>query len=164
MIGMHEPKAIQAVEVPQSPLLQRLLGYWDAKRGRRGFPSRADIDPIEFSFALNRISMVDVLYNPLRFKYRVWGSEHVRYCGVDMTGKYVDEYPVPEHRDILDKSYRDVVERRSPAVRYRKLTLDGTPRSAAIASRQGRQPYRYASDRPELRRRLGSFRAIDAHY
>jgi PAS domain len=49
------------------PLLQRLYDYWDEKRRARAMPSRADIDPLEMAFILGYVSLVDVLYAPLRF-------------------------------------------------------------------------------------------------
>ena len=40
--------------------LLRLYTYWADKRNSREFPSRREIDPIEFKFALSRVSLIDV--------------------------------------------------------------------------------------------------------
>lgn len=48
--------------------LIRMYQYWQSKRGAtRPFPSRRDIDPLEFTFALNKVSLIDVMANPRRF-------------------------------------------------------------------------------------------------
>jgi hypothetical protein len=46
------------------PLLQHLYDYWDEKWRGRAMPSRADIDPLEMTFILGYVSLVDVLYAP----------------------------------------------------------------------------------------------------
>ena len=40
------------------PRLQRLYQYWSDKRGERGMPSRADIDPLDMRFAIGNIILV----------------------------------------------------------------------------------------------------------
>src|SRR5215467_5972175 len=63
----------------QSEMLRRLHDYWDAKRGDRLFPARRDLDPLEFGFALGHVVLVEVTRPPLRFRFRLVGTEVVRY-------------------------------------------------------------------------------------
>jgi hypothetical protein len=51
--------------------LRRLLAYWQERRGARRFPARGDVDPVEFRYALGHVSMVDVVGDPPRFRFRL---------------------------------------------------------------------------------------------
>ena len=108
----------------RSAKLQRVYDYWKEKRGARRLPARRDLDPLDLTFALGDILLVDVLYDPLRFRFRLDGTNLVQRYGVDMTGKLLDDYPDPEMRALIDASYRDVVARAAPVVRYRDLLID----------------------------------------
>ncbi len=102
-----------------------MLEYWNQKRGTRPLPARRDIDPLELGFVLGDITLVDVMHDPLRFRFRLDGTRHVQWYGFDMTGKMLDDYPDPEMRRIIEASYRDVVDSAQPAVRQRNLVADG---------------------------------------
>ena len=51
--------------------LKRLYCYWTERRGAKRYPSRDDIDPLDLGYALGRVSLVDVLENPRRYRYRL---------------------------------------------------------------------------------------------
>jgi hypothetical protein len=91
------------------PLLQRLYDYWDEKRRARAMPSRADIDSLEMGFILGYVSLVDVLYAPLRFGIRVHGTELACRLGYDLTGKTLDALPIPEFRTMAQQSFATTV-------------------------------------------------------
>lgn len=112
------------VEQIRRPMLRRLYAYWDDKRGAREFPGRADIDPLEMRFALGNISLVDVLYAPLRFRYRLHGSIIAERLGVDMTGRFVDEIPEPDRRSFVEENFRVVIATRQPLARSGARLLD----------------------------------------
>ncbi len=95
-------------------LLRRLYHYWDSRRADRRFPSRADIDPIDFAFALGKIALVDVLRDPLQFRYRVWGIEYALSSGIEMTGKYLSDHPDAAHRQAMTEAFTEMLERRAP--------------------------------------------------
>lgn len=103
----------------KSPILQRLYDDWEARRRGRAMPSRADFDPLEMKYILGHLSLLDVFYNPVRFRYRVHGSEIAARFGVDLTRRYVDEAPSLDHRRTALEHYGAVVERREPIVGYR---------------------------------------------
>lgn len=106
------------------PMLRRLYAYWDDKRGGREFPGRSDIDPLEMRFALGNVSLIDVLYDPLRFRYRLHGSIIAERLGVDMTGRFVDEIVEPDRRTFVEENFRTVVSTRQPLARSGQRTLD----------------------------------------
>jgi hypothetical protein len=95
-----------------SPILRRLFLYWDARRGEREFPARRDIDPLHFPYALGNVMLIDVLYGPLRFRFRLHGTELALRAGYDMTGKMVDQLPDPENRGVLLARCHALVETR----------------------------------------------------
>lgn len=49
--------------------------YWDAIRGVRAMPSRADLDPADIPQLLPFTVLVEVLLNPLDFRFRLLGTE-----------------------------------------------------------------------------------------
>jgi hypothetical protein len=97
-----------------APPLLRLLDYWETKRGPRRFPSRRDIDPLDFVYILGNVGLIDVLREPLRFRIRLFGENLVHKIGVEVTGKLLDELPLPELRDHFTLRCRQIVERGAP--------------------------------------------------
>ncbi len=73
------------------PLLRDLYEYWNGKKGDRKMPSRPDICPTEIVDLLPKIILIDVEYEPQRFRFRLVGTDVVRVMGQDATGKYLDE-------------------------------------------------------------------------
>jgi hypothetical protein len=109
-------------------MLRRFYDYWDRKRAGRAFPARRDLDPIEFRFALGHVVLVDVVPDPLRFHFRLVGTEIVRREGFDPTGQYLDQLQFTEIRDMLDGAYRAAVAAATPVHNIRQRVLDGRMR------------------------------------
>src|SRR6266481_6045374 len=108
-----------------SPILRRLLVDWQFRRDERTFPSRKDFDPVDLAYALGKLLLIEVLYEPLRFRYRLIGSELVQRAGIDLTGKMVDEFPEPEYREFALRQYAAAVDLRCPiSTRHNRLVLD----------------------------------------
>lgn len=83
-----------------------LFAYWDAKRGERTMPRRADIDPLDFHGHLAGILLVDVEGEDAKragiFRYRVVGTAEVELRGHDPTGRLVQEgFLGPSLKDVL---------------------------------------------------------------
>jgi hypothetical protein len=73
--------------------------------------------------------LVDVLYQPLQFRFRLIGTELVDRAGFDLTGKSLDAYPNPEFRAIMRQGYTAVVESRRPLRSVQtNLVVDGRVR------------------------------------
>ncbi|HEX3885674.1 MAG TPA: PAS domain-containing protein [Stellaceae bacterium] len=95
--------------------LKRLYEYWATKRGDRRFPARADIDPVDMAFALGNVILAEVLpETPPRFRIRLHGTTLTRRVGYDLTGKMLDEMPVPEFRDLSTRSFTKVAQTGEP--------------------------------------------------
>jgi len=110
------------------PNLIRLYDYWAERRRDRSFPSRQDIDPVELRFAVGNMTLIDVLYDPLRFSFRLVGSLMAQRMGFDHTGKMIDEIADAEYRDSLVAAYRQIVDGRRPSTILYERVIDGKPR------------------------------------
>jgi len=99
-----------------SPLLVDLLAYWDAKRGQRLMPSRADIDPTDAALRkhIGFIVLVDVIGKPARFRFRLIGSKITEAVGRDSTGRWLDELYSPADYENMIVAYRWLVQHRAP--------------------------------------------------
>jgi len=108
-----------------SPELQQLYDDWDRRRGGRELPSREDFDPLDLKYILGRLNLVDALYDPLRFRYRVFGGDIAKRFGFEMTGCFVDDYRTPKYRAMVQRRYADVVAARRPIVaRLSRRSID----------------------------------------
>src|SRR3712207_4933535 len=96
------------------PQLVQLFDYWDRKRAGRRWPTRHEIDAVEMRFALWNIDLIEIAYDPLVFRFRISGSNIDRDEGFNMQGKTLDDYPLPQHREVLRRAYRAVLESGSP--------------------------------------------------
>ena len=76
-----------------SPLLHQLLGYWDQRRGTRAQPSRGDLEPADLARMkiLPNVMLLDVDPEPLRFRFRLAGTEVSRRFKREPTGRYLEE-------------------------------------------------------------------------
>jgi hypothetical protein len=117
--------------IPVDPLaalsdqrLHRLFAYLEAKRGTREFAARRDIDPLEFSYILGHVVLLDVLYDPLRFRYRLVGTTLAAGTGYDLTGSFVDEHPDVEYRAYVTARYVETVTSRRPTGGVYALLMD----------------------------------------
>jgi hypothetical protein len=117
------PETLQGVTT--DPVAIRLYLYWLKCRGAKQFPSRDDIDPIDFRFALGRVSLIDVLEQPRRYRYRLVGTMVTDHLGYEMTGKFLDQLPESQVRAYLDQLYGSVVAQRVPIHEGGQTVLDG---------------------------------------
>ena len=102
--------------------LRRLFAYWAEKRGDRRFPTKAEIDPVEFPYILGYVTLVDVEREPRRYRFRLDGSILVALSGTDYTGRYLDELPGEQYVAFIRETYDRVVDSGEP-YRYRKNGL-----------------------------------------
>lgn len=105
--------------------LRRLYAYWLEKRGDRQFPTRTDIDPVEFPYVLGYVTLVDVEHAPRRYHFRLDGSILVELSGQNYTGRYLDELQSElgdQYVAFIKETYDRVVDG-GVAYRYHKNDL-----------------------------------------
>ena len=111
------PDRVVYTRLPQEirhPNLVRLYRHWEMLKGTREMPSRAEFDPLALPDLLGNLLLIDVLRDPLRFRYRLIGSRLTERVGRDMTGHFFDEVPEPLYRERLYAWHGGVVEARAP--------------------------------------------------
>lgn len=108
--------------------LRRLFEYWNSKRGSRRFPSRADIDPLDFPYVMGWIALLDVERNPLRFRFRVHGTKLIAKNQFDLTGRYLEDHPLPEFAAHSARMWRHVLERGEPTHGFYDQIMDDRSR------------------------------------
>jgi hypothetical protein len=97
----------------QASSLKDLRAYWLAKKGARIAPPRSAIDPAEIVKLLPHVALVDVVGDPPRFRFRLFGTALVAAYGEDLTGKFGDELDLdvrPEIHRLLSKVVRECCE------------------------------------------------------
>ncbi|HWA51046.1 MAG TPA: PAS domain-containing protein [Dongiaceae bacterium] len=109
---------------PQHADLVRLLEYWRRQRGDRLFPRRSDIDPVDFSFMLDRIALTEIHENPRRYRLRVVGSWWHRTMGLELTGTWIEDLPGVNQRRISIEAYERMIAARHPIVTVRDAWVD----------------------------------------
>lgn len=108
--------------------LLRLYRYWVERKGARRFPGRPDIDPLDFPYLLGNIMLLDVVAsNPPRFRVRLHGSNMVMRAGYDLTGKLLDDLPIPEYRNYVIARCKGLVKTGAPLVVQHDRVLGGQP-------------------------------------
>jgi hypothetical protein len=74
------------------PNIDCLFRYWRSIHPVSGLPARSDFDPLDLPAACwPHICLLDVTYEPLRFRIRFIGTEIVRFKKRDGTGQYLDD-------------------------------------------------------------------------
>lgn len=73
------------------PLVRRLYDYWRSLAPPGGLPGRPDLVPEDIAPLWSRAWMLDVFRDPLRYRYRLCGTEMVRSLGREVTGEWLDE-------------------------------------------------------------------------
>ena len=104
----------------EAPRLRQLYAEWQKWRGDRELPSRTDFDPVELRYMMGRLSLVEVHHDPLRFRYRVHGTEIADRLGYDMTGKNLEAWPDDAHRQQIRDYFGQIVTSRAPRIQHRE--------------------------------------------
>lgn len=114
--------------LPKNADLRRLLAYWQERSGPREFPRRADVDPIDFRFMLDRVALTEVHdpidQGPRRYRLRLVGSYWYRLLGFEATGMWMDDFPHSNQRKLTEDFYAALIEGRRPRFAWRDVIVD----------------------------------------
>jgi hypothetical protein len=105
--------------------LKRLYDYWTERCSGKRLPARRDVDPLDFGYALGRVSLIDVVGEPRRFWYRLVSTQLTERLGYEMTGKPLEDIPDVEMRRYAERVYGAAVEKRVPLYFRDAPVLDG---------------------------------------
>ncbi|WP_374298715.1 PAS domain-containing protein [Ferrovibrio sp.] len=93
-VGSTKIETVDAPVVLGDERLRRLYGLWrEAHAHGLRAPGRAFVDPLRLRFMIGMIVLMDVQPEPLRFRYRLVGTEVVDHLGVELTGSWLDQHP-----------------------------------------------------------------------
>jgi hypothetical protein len=111
------------------PLLRRLHDYWSGKCSGGELPSRGSIDPLDLRFIIGNLMLIDVLppADAPRFRIRLHGTNLAERAGYELTGKMLDELPIPDFRKLAQESFTTVVRSRRPFHSDRDRLIGGVP-------------------------------------
>jgi len=100
------------------PQCRRLYDYWSGISPPGRLPGRQHVSPADIVPLLPRVWMLDVVREPLRFRYRLVGTGEVGTLGRDVTGQWLDDVH-PEFRTdaLLNGRYRFMADTGRPTWR-----------------------------------------------
>jgi hypothetical protein len=106
---------LRSVDQLHDERLRRMYNYWNLKRDGKLMPSRSDIDPVDLSFCLGYLCLAEVVHDPgPRFRFRVDGSNCVGVSGIELTGRFVDEIPLQDYREVTQQAYERIIDTKQP--------------------------------------------------
>ncbi len=105
--------------------LKRLYEYWSRHRPGPALPARADIDPIDLGWMLDRISLFECHENPLRFRCRVAGTWYSLKFDFEANGSWLHDWPDSAMRDSALALYKLIHADGRPRRVIRQFTHDG---------------------------------------
>jgi hypothetical protein len=103
--------------------LRRFYEYWAGKCRDGKLPGRADIDPVDFAWALGYVTLVDRLSDG-DFRVRLDASMAADFFGVDLTGKRLSEFTERGLTVLMSKTMLHLVATRAPLRVDRDVEFD----------------------------------------
>jgi hypothetical protein len=103
----------------RAPALRELADYWLARRDGSAIPRHIDVDQADLNEHLPRLILADVVRPPLRFRFRLVGSELEHQLGEQYTGKTIDA-----SAGAFFKPYKACVEQVRPIREYLRYDFD----------------------------------------
>lgn len=111
-----------------SPDLLDLLARWEALRGERRYPARADIDPAAFKPHLGTVMLIAPRRGErLQFHYRLIGDLIASRAGYDLTGRTFDDLPDPAFRDFCQRLFERALALGEPISATGRRLIAGEP-------------------------------------
>ena len=93
------------------PAVSRFYEYWRDVAPPGRLPGRQHIAPEDIVPLLSRLWMLDVFRDPLRFRYRLVGTDMTRSLQQELTGQWLDEAQPESVRNVnLCDRYRFILD------------------------------------------------------
>jgi CheY-like chemotaxis protein len=77
--------------VDQNAVLRRMYDYWIEKARGRPMPDRKDLDPAEIADLLPHLSILEVVGDRPRYRFRLLGTQVVEALGFNPTNRFMDD-------------------------------------------------------------------------
>ena len=119
----RKPKpAVSAPAMPAEPaqrtrsskIIDQALAYWNRIRAGREMPARADLNPGDVPKLLPYMILIDVLHDPLDFRYRLIGTEIDRIVARNYKGVKFSGLPEKRAPNPIWQHHQETVETRAP--------------------------------------------------
>jgi hypothetical protein len=115
------PENLPPVEIDDARLHETtesksIYDVWDRARGTKFAPAFGrdfKIDELDVSI-IPCLSIVDVIDGGQDYFYRFWGTRNVEVKGLEMTGKYMSEGPLPQVIKYGHEQFSALIQRREP--------------------------------------------------
>jgi hypothetical protein len=98
-------------------VIDQALAYWNRIRTGRPMPRRADLHPGDIPKLLPYVILMDVLREPLDFRYRLIGTEIDRICHRNYKGIRMSEVSDKRSPNPIWQHHQETVEARAPVRR-----------------------------------------------
>lgn len=134
---MNENNEVAAA-IHSSARLKLVYEYWLLIRGDRNMPSRKDFDPAKVVKALPGIGMVDVLRDPVDFRYRLIGTDIDYHSEQSHTGQLISEIPSRAAPNTVWQNLIEICNSKQPS--GRSVPYVG-PHSEFLETRQIALPF-----------------------
>ena len=98
------------------PNIARLYAYWEGL-ANGATPERRVVDPADIKELLPDIMLVEFEQNPFRVRYRLTGTRVDQQTGLNLTGRYLDEFSYGDGRAAVEhlvEGYLRCVETGTP--------------------------------------------------
>ena len=105
--------------------VRQFLELWQAAHADGRAPDKSFLDPLRLRFLLGSLSLLEVQPEPLRFRYRLVGTDIVQRLGHELTGKFVDHHPDAMLRPFLLKGATMVHHAARPVYAHAKMRTLG---------------------------------------
>jgi PAS domain len=110
----------------RSARVRGLHDYWQARRGGRALPARADIDPADITKLLPYIIITDLFDGPVRVRYRLAGTVVTDSFGFNIAGRWLHELEVAGGVERWTGLYGLVMRGKAPVFGITRGLLDDT--------------------------------------
>lgn len=105
--------------------VRQFLELWQTAHVDGRAPGKSFLDPLRLRFLLGSLSLLEVEPEPLRFRYRLVGTDIVQRLGYELTSKWLDEHPDDALRPFLIKGATMVYHAARPAYAHVKARALG---------------------------------------
>lgn len=120
-----DPLSVLPLETIPPGVMRDIYALWLDRFSPGRLPARRDFEPAAMPNLLPHLNLLDVEREPFRLRVRLIGTAIVSASGIDITGRYLDEF---QSTDGTISRCRNLVEQRQPHF-FAGLPLAWSPRN-----------------------------------